>query len=221
MIKVMVVDDHELVRTGITRILNDAPGIVVVAEAASGEEALKIAAVHAPDVLLMDVNMPGIGGLEATRKLVHMNPHLRVIVVSVHAEEPFPSRMLEAGACGYLTKGCAVEEIIGAIKTVAEGERYIGADIAQKLALKSVPGGEASPFDNLSPREMQVLLMLAQGQRPQVISDKLCLSPKTISTYRHRLYEKLGVGNEVELARMAMAYGIINALSADDSTAEA
>jgi two-component system invasion response regulator UvrY len=220
MIKVMVVDDHELVRTGITRILNDAPGISVVAEAASGEEALKIVNFHKPDVLLMDVSMPGIGGLEATRKLVLMNPRLRVIVVSVHAEEPFPSRMLEAGASGYLTKGCAVEEIIGAIKTVADGERYIGADIAQKLALKSLAGGDASPFDNLSPREMQVLLMLSQGQRPQAISDKLCLSPKTISTYRHRLFEKLGVGNDMELARLAMTYGIIDAMGLDGASIE-
>jgi two-component system invasion response regulator UvrY len=113
-----------------------------------------------------------------------------------------------------------VEEIIGAIKTVADGERYIGADIAQKLALKSLAGGDASPFDNLSPREMQVLLMLSQGQRPQAISDKLCLSPKTISTYRHRLFEKLGVGNDMELARLAMTYGIIDAMGLDGASIE-
>lgn len=207
----MVVDDHELVRTGITRILNDAPGIKVVGEAASGEEALTLTNTTNPNVLLMDVSMPGIGGLEATRKLVRSNENLRVIVLSVHAEEPFPSRMMQAGASGYLTKGCAVEEILTAIKTVYGGDRYIGADVAQKLALKMVPGGEVSPFDALSPREMQVMLMLTQGQRPQTISDKLCLSPKTISTYRHRLYEKLGVGNDVDLTRMAMNYGIIEA----------
>ncbi|MCK4588132.1 MAG: response regulator, partial [Gammaproteobacteria bacterium] len=105
MIKLMVVDDHELVRTGITRILNDAPGIVVIAEAASGEEALTIAHQSKPDVLLMDVSMPGIGGLEATRKLVKSGAGLNIIVLSVHSEEPFPSRMMEAGAQGYLTKG--------------------------------------------------------------------------------------------------------------------
>ncbi|MBL1278185.1 MAG: UvrY/SirA/GacA family response regulator transcription factor [Ectothiorhodospiraceae bacterium] len=209
MIKVMVVDDHELVRTGITRILNDAPGIRVVGEAASGEEALEVVRQKAPDVLLMDVSMPGIGGLEATRKLVLSDPSLKVIVVSVHADEPYPSRMLQAGATGYLTKGCAVDEIVAAIKAVSTGERYIGADIAQKLALKMTPGGEVSPFDALSPREMQVMLMLTQGQRLQVISDKLCLSPKTVSTYRHRLYEKLSVDSDVELARLAMNYGII------------
>jgi len=212
MIKVMVVDDHELVRTGITRILNDAPGIRVIAEAASGEEAIRVASEKHPDVVLMDVSMPGIGGLEATRKLAQLQPELKVIVVSVHADEPFPSRMLKAGASGYLTKGCAVEEIITAIKTVADGDRYIGADIAQTLALKRTPGGSSTPFDNLSPREMQVMLMLTQGQKPQAISDKLCLSPKTISTYRHRLYEKLGVDSDVELTRLAMNYGIIEAI---------
>ena len=207
--KVMVVDDHELVRTGITRILNDAPGITVVAEAASGEEALTIVHQSKPDVLLMDVSMPGIGGLEATRKLVKSSAGLNIIVLSVHAEEPFPSRMMEAGAKGYLTKGCAVEEILLAIKTVQSGGRYIDADVAQKLALKMVPGGEISPFDNLSPREMQVMLMLTQGQRTQAISDSLCLSPKTISTYRHRLYEKLSVESDADLTRMAINYGII------------
>ena len=209
MIKLMVVDDHELVRTGITRILNDAPGIVVIAEAASGEEALTIAHQSKPDVLLMDVSMPGIGGLEATRKLVKSGAGLNIIVLSVHSEEPFPSRMMEAGAQGYLTKGCAVEEILLAIKTVHSGDRYISADVAQKLALKMVPGGEMSPFDSLSAREMQVMLMLTQGQRTQDISDSLNLSPKTISTYRHRLYEKLSVGSDADLTRMAISYGII------------
>ena len=209
MIRVMVVDDHELVRTGITRILNDAPGITVVAEAASGEEALIVARKSKPHVLLMDVSMPGIGGLEATRKLLKSNGELNIIVLSVHAEEPFPSTMMEAGAKGYLTKGCAVEEILAAIKTVYSGERYIGAEVAQKLALNMVPGGRASPFDSLSPREMQVMLMLTQGQRPQTISDSLSLSPKTISTYRHRLYEKLGVGSDADLTLMAINYGII------------
>lgn len=209
MIRVMVVDDHELVRTGITRILNDAPGITVVAEAACGEDAIPIAKKNKPHVMLMDVSMPGIGGLEATRKLVQALSDLKVIVLSVHAEEPIPSRMMQAGASGYLTKGCAVDEILTAIKTVYSGERYIGADVAQKLALKMVPGGQMSPFETLSPREMQVMLMLTQGQKPQAISDNLCLSPKTISTYRHRLYEKLGVGNDADLTRMAINYGII------------
>lgn len=209
MIHVLLVDDHELVRTGIKRILNDTRGMKVIGEAGSGEEALRMMRQCKPDVVLMDVNMPGIGGLEATRKLLYMYPAVKVIVVTVHAEEPYPTRLLEAGASGYLTKGCAVEEVIGAIKAVHAGQRYIGMDIAQQLALSLLPGGQKSPFDALSHREMQVMLMVTQGQSIQQISDKLCLSPKTVSTYRYRLYEKLGVDNDVELTHLAMRHGMI------------
>jgi two-component system invasion response regulator UvrY len=208
MINVMVVDDHELVRTGISRILGDAPGIKVIAEASSGEEAINLVRSKHPDVVLMDVNMPGIGGFEATRKIMQQNPDAKVIVLTIHVDEPFPTRMLKAGAMGYLTKGCAVEEMVNAIQTVFRGDRYIGVEVAQQLALKLVPGGEVSPFDNLSARELQVVLMLVQGQRVQQISDRLCLSPKTISTYRHRVYDKLKVSGDVELTRLAMRYGL-------------
>ncbi|MFV2055961.1 MAG: UvrY/SirA/GacA family response regulator transcription factor [Thiohalomonadales bacterium] len=210
MIRVSIVDDHELVRKGILRILSDVPEIEVVAEAGSGEEAVQMVRQHKPDVVLMDVNMPGIGGFEATRKLIQMYPDLKVIVVTIHVDDPFPSRMLQAGAVGYLTKGCAVDEIISAIKEVYSGRRYISADVAQHLALKLMPGGDASPFDSLSPRELQVMLMLTQGTKVQEISDKLCLSPKTVSTYRHRLYDKLGVNSDVALTRLAMRYGVVD-----------
>ncbi|MGD8593429.1 MAG: UvrY/SirA/GacA family response regulator transcription factor [Gammaproteobacteria bacterium] len=210
MIKVTIVDDHELVRTGIIRILKDEPDLEVVAEASSGEEAIQLVKQYRPDVVLMDVNMPGIGGFEATRKLIQMYPDLKVIVVTIHVDDPFPSRMLQAGAMGYLTKGCGVEEIINAIREVNTGRRYISADVAQHLALKLMPGGEESPFDSLSPRELQVMLMLTQGTKVQEISDKLCLSPKTVSTYRHRLYDKLGVSSDVALTRLAMRYGMVD-----------
>ncbi len=210
MIKVTIVDDHELVRTGIIRILKDEPDLEVVAEASSGEEAIQLVKQYKPDVVLMDVNMPGIGGFEATRKLIQMYPDLKVIVVTIHVDDPFPSRMLQAGAMGYLTKGCGVDEIINAIREVNTGRRYISADVAQHLALKLMPGGEESPFDSLSPRELQVMLMLTQGTKVQEISDKLCLSPKTVSTYRHRLYDKLGVSSDVALTRLAMRYGMVD-----------
>jgi two-component system invasion response regulator UvrY len=209
MIRVLIVDDHELVRTGIKRILEDTQGIRVIAEASTGEEALQRVREHRPDVVLMDVNMPGIGGLEATRKIIQSHPDLRVIVVTIHVDEPYPTRLLEAGASGYLTKGCAVDEIVDAIQVVHRGERYIGADIARQLALSMLPGGERSPFDKLSQREMQVMLMVTQGHSIQDISDRLCLSPKTVSTYRYRLYEKLGVDNDVELTHLAMRHGMI------------
>jgi len=210
MIRVSIVDDHELVRTGIIRILGDVSDIEVVAEASSGEEAVQMVKTHRPDVVLMDVNMPGIGGIEATRKLTQIYPDLKVIVVTIHVDDPFPSRMLQAGAVGYLTKGCAVDEMVNAIREVSAGRRYISADVAQHLALKLMPGGDESPFDALSPRELQVMLMLTQGTKVQEISDKLCLSPKTVSTYRHRLYDKLGVSSDVALTRLAMRYGVVD-----------
>ncbi|HKK14678.1 MAG TPA: UvrY/SirA/GacA family response regulator transcription factor [Gammaproteobacteria bacterium] len=213
MIQVLLVDDHELVRTGIKRILNDTRGIKVIGEAGTGEEAINAVREQKPDVVLMDVNMPGIGGLEATRKIMQLYPDLRVIVVTVHVDEPYPTRLLEAGAAGYLTKGCAVDEIVTAIRTVHQGERYIGADIARQLALSMLPGGKRSPFDKLSQREMQVMLMVTQGHSLQEISDKLCLSPKTVSTYRYRLYEKLGVDNDVELTHLAMRHGMVESTS--------
>ena len=214
MIKVLLVDDHELVRAGIKRILDDAHGIEVTDEAESGEDAVRIARERAPDVVILDVNMPGIGGLEATRKLIHIDPKIKVVVVTVHADEPFPTRLLEAGAVGYLTKSCAADEIVKAIHAVAKGERYVSADIARQVALSMLPGGSRSPFDKLSQREMQVMLMVTQGHSIQDISDRLCLSPKTVSTYRYRLYDKLGVGNDVELTHLAMRHGMIEVDSA-------
>ena len=209
MIRVLLVDDHELVRAGIKRLLDDAQGMEVIGEAASGESAIDLVRADTPDVILMDVNMPGIGGLEATRRLMPIDPELKVIVVTVHAGEPFPTRLLEAGASGYLTKDCGQHEIINAINSVFAGQRYIGSNIAQKIALSMMPGANKSPFDSLSQREMQVMLMVTQGQNAQEISDKLCLSPKTVSTYRHRLFEKLGVENDVELTRLAIRHGMI------------
>ncbi|MFA7097169.1 MAG: UvrY/SirA/GacA family response regulator transcription factor [Gammaproteobacteria bacterium] len=210
MIKVLLVDDHELVRTGIKRILEDAEGITVVGEVGSGEDALRfMRRRRKPDVVLMDVSMPGMGGLEATRKLRRQYPNVKVIVLTIHAHEPYPTRLLEAGAAGYLTKGCAVDEIITAIREVNAGRRYIGMDIARQIALSLLPGGERSPIDRLSQRELQILLMVTQGLNTQEISDKLCLSPKTVCTYRYRLYEKLGANNDVELTHLVMRHGML------------
>lgn len=212
MIGVMLVDDHDLVRTGIRRLLEDRASkqhIQVVAEAATGEEAIEQVRSEHPDVVLMDVNMPGIGGLEATRRMLQINPQLKLIALTVHAEGPFPRRLLEAGASGYLTKGCGADEMITAIKKVYHGERYIAAEIAQKLAFSTLPGSESSPFDLLSQREMQILLMIARGSRTGEISKQLHLSPKTVSTYKSRLYDKLEVGSEAELVRLALQHNVL------------
>ncbi len=209
MIQVILVDDHALVRSGIKRMLADVPGIDVIAEASSGEEAILLVRQCKSDVVLMDVNMPGIGGLEATRKLLQIDPAIKIIVVTVHGNEPFPNHFMQAGAAGYLTKDCGIDEIVRAIETVYKGGRYIAPAIAQSLALSLLPGAAESPFDKLSSREMQVMLMVAKGIKVPDISDKLCLSPKTVNTYRYRLFEKLGVQCDVELTHLAMRYRMI------------
>jgi len=210
MIQILLVDDHDLVRAGLKRILEDVKNIKVIGEACTGEEAIQMVRLRKPDVVIMDVNMPGIGGLETTRKILQIDANIKIIVVTVHVEEPYPTRLLEAGAAGYLTKSCAVDEIVVAIQAVAKGERYVSADIARQVALSMLPGGKRSLFEKLSQREMQVMLMVTQGQSIQDISDRLCLSPKTVSTYRYRLYEKLAVENDVELTHLAMRHGMIS-----------
>ena len=209
MINVMLVDDHDLVRKGIRRLLDDASGIKVVAEAPDGEQAIRQIRKNKPDVILMDVSMPGIGGLEATRKITISSPDLKIIAVTIHEDDPFPARLLEAGAAGYITKGCDIGEIISAIRAVYLGEQYITPDVAHKLALSLVNNGNKSVIEELTQRETQVMLMIVKGETNRGISEKLCLSPKTTSTYRYRLFEKLGVENDVGLTRFAIRHGLI------------
>lgn len=210
MINVLVVDDQDLVRAGIVRLLSDVSGIKVIAEANCGEEAVKIAKEKGPDVVLMDVKMPGIGGLEATRKMVRNDPNIKIIAITTYGSEPFPTKLLQAGASGYLTKGALIEEMISAIRMVYSGKRYLGPEIAQQLALKTFSDKDKSPFDLLSERELQVMIMITGGQSVQIISEKLCVSPKTINSYRYRIYEKLEVKSDVELTLLAMRNGILD-----------
>lgn len=209
MTKVLLVDDHDLVRTGIKRLLDDINDLDVVGEATCGEDAIKMVSQHDLDVVLMDINMPGMGGLEATRKLQITNPELKIIIVTMHEDDLFAQRLLKAGATGYLTKGAGVDEIVHAIREVKQNRRYISPEIAQQLALSQFPDHDGSPFDALSERELQVMMLLMDGMKVNEISDKLCLSPKTVSTYRHRLYDKLKVQNDIELSRLAMVHGVI------------
>ncbi len=210
MINVMLVDDHDLVRTGVKRLLEDTGKFTIVAEATSGEEALEQLRKTDPRVVLMDINMPGIGGLEATPKLLRQKPDLKIIIVSMHTDELFPQRVLKAGAMGYLTKGSRIDEIVHAIDQVLANRHYITPEIAQRMALSKVDDEDESPFDNLSARELQVLLLMMEGKKVTEISDELCLSPKTVSTYRHRLHDKVGVKTDVELARLALFHGLID-----------
>ncbi len=210
MIKVLLVDDHELVRAGISRLLSDIPGIKVIAEAQSGEEAVKIAREKKPNVVIMDVKMPGIGGLEATKKLLRNDSHIKIIALTVCNIDPFPTKLLQAGASGYLTKGAMIEEMVMAIKTVHAGKRYISPEIAQLLALKNLEEQTDSPLDLLSERELQVMMMITRGEKVQSISEKLCVSPKTINSYRYRIYEKLNVESDVELTHLAIRHGVLD-----------
>jgi two-component system invasion response regulator UvrY len=209
MIRVALIDDHELVRTGFRMILAKESDIEVVAEAASGEEAIQIARKVAPDVMLLDVHLPGISGLEVTERVVGAKLGVRIIAVTVQDEAPFPRRLLEAGAVGYVTKACPAEELVKAVREVAKGGRYLSADVARMLALSNLPGQSESPFDALSARELEVALALARGESMHDIAERLHLSPKTVATYKYRLLEKLGVDSEVALAHLAVRWGLL------------
>ena len=210
MIRVVLVDDHDLFRAGVRSILQAQEGMVVVGEYANGEDAVTAVRDEPPDLVLMDVNMPGIGGVEATRKILQTAPDVRVVAVTVLSDDPFPNQLLDAGARGFISKGCGSEEMLEAIRTVMRGQHYISGDVAQKLTLANFRNrGESSPLGTLSAREMQVMMMITRGQGTQQISDALFLSPKTVSTYRHRLFEKLDVSNDVELTHLAIRHGLL------------
>ncbi|KTD21525.1 response regulator GacA [Legionella lansingensis] len=209
MIKVLIVDDHALVRMGIRRLLEDLPDVEVVADAESGEQALTLVKSHKPDVVLLDMKMPGIDGWEVTRRLKKTHPQIKVIAVTAVCSEPMPTRVLQLGAMGYLTKESGAEEMAAAIRKVAKGEKYLSAEIAQKMAISSLEAPQESPFDLLSEREMQVMLMITSGMTVQDIADRLFLSSKTINGYRYRMFEKLGIKNDVELTFLAMKHRVI------------
>jgi len=210
MVDILIVDDHELVRAGLKGILANSEEYRVVAEAETGEAAIKLAKQFRPELVLMDINMPGIGGLEATRKLKQFDPNIKVIVLTMHKEGPFPSNLIKAGAKGYITKDCGVEETLLAIAAVLKGDTYISSQVAQHLAVEMLTSGSQNPFEGLSQRELQIMMMILQGHKIREIADKLNLSSKTISTYRHRLFEKLKEKNDSEMARIAIQYGMLD-----------
>ena len=301
MINVLLVDDHELVRAGIRRILEDIKGIKVVGEASCGEDAVKWCRANAVDVVLMDMSMPGIGGLEATRKIARSTADVKIIMLTVHTENPLPAKVMQAGAAGYLSKGAAPQEVVSAIRSVYSGQRYIASDIAQQMALSQIepektespfaslserelqimlmitkgqkvneiseqlnlshdflrsragaagylskgaapqevvsairsvysgqryiasdiaqqmalsqiePEKTESPFASLSERELQIMLMITKGQKVNEISEQLNLSPKTVNSYRYRMFSKLNIHGDVELTHLAIRHGLCNA----------
>lgn len=209
MIKVLVVDDHDLVRMGISRMLSDDPEIEVIGEADSGEAAIRMVKALNPDVVLLDVNMPNIGGVEATKRLRQFDEKVKILAVSSVSSQPYPSMLLKAGVNGYITKGTALAEMIKAIKKVYQGSKYFSSDVAEQLADMLLTDNEESPFDRLSEREKQVAMMVVNCQSPQQIADQLFVSVKTVNTYRYRIFEKVGVDSDVKLTHLAMRHGLI------------
>ncbi|MEJ2322115.1 MAG: response regulator [Gammaproteobacteria bacterium] len=209
MISVLVIDDHQLVRNGLKKILESSGDIEVVGEGASGEEAIELARQYKPDVVLMDVNMPGIGGINAAKQIRRNQPNTQIIVVTAMSQEAFSYSLQEVGVLGFLSKSSNPEEMIESVHTVVGGDIDMSRDVAQQLALAKHPGGGGSKMSELSDRELQVLLMITKGMRVQEISESLFLSPKTISTYRQRIQEKLGVNNDIELTYWALRHNII------------
>lgn len=213
-IKVIVVDDHALVRKGILQLLSKLDDVEVVAEGSTGEDAVRLAKSMQPDIVLMDLDMPGIGGMEATKRILHASSKkIKVLVVTSFETEPFPSKLLELGASGYISKDASPEELKDAVRAVYKGKRYLNPKIAQLLALQRFdsPVGTAgeSPFDTLSPREIQIIHMIIKGEKVMDIAKKLFLSSKTVNSYRYRFFKKLNVKTDVEVTHVAAKYGLV------------
>ncbi|KAF1709729.1 two-component system response regulator UvrY [Pseudoxanthomonas kalamensis DSM 18571] len=208
-IRVFLIDDHALVRAGMKMILAGETDIEVVGEADSGEEALPQVRKLKPDVVLCDLHLPGLSGLEITERIVRSDLGTRVVIVSVLEDGPLPKRLLEAGAAGYVGKAGDAGELLRAIRDTSRGKRFLGSSIAQNLALNTV-AGNGSPFDQMSPRELEVAMLLVQGLRQEEIAKRLSLSAKTVNTHKTRLFEKAGVQDNIALARLATQYGLVD-----------
>ncbi|MBX2809327.1 MAG: response regulator [Cellvibrionaceae bacterium] len=212
MIKILIVDDHDLMRTGLSRILNDINDFGVVGEASSGEQGVALARELQPHVVLMDVKMPGMGGLEATKCITALNTDTKIIAVTSSGVEFYPSRLLQAGASAYVTKKAHPDEVIKAIRMVTLGEIYVSQEIAQQLAVKktakNTPAG--SPFERLSEREVQIAMMIIRGEKPGMIAQQLNVSSKTVNTHRYRIFEKFGINSDVELVHFAIKHKVFD-----------
>lgn len=209
MIKILIVDDHALVRRGIKRLLEDLPDVMVIGESDSGEDALQKVKSLQPDIILLDIKMPGIGGWEVIRRLNKSANQVKIIALTSIATDLFPAKIFKLGVQGYLTKESGVEEMAQAIQKVSKGEKYLSSQIAQNMAMRSLDEQNGSPFDKISEREMQVTIMIASGMTVQEISQKLFLSTKTVNGYRYRVFEKLNIKNDVELTHLAVKHKII------------
>lgn len=210
MIRVALIDDHALVRAGFRMLLEKEPGIEVIGEAEDGETGLALLRKQQPDVALLDLHMPGLTGVEVTERVRKAELKTRLIILTVAGDAPFPRRLLEAGASGYLTKACPANELIQAVRQVADGRKFIAPAIAQQLALDAINGHVASPFEALTPRELEIAIQFAEGKGAQEIAKELNISDKTVATHKARVMDKLGIDNEVALAHLARQYGLLD-----------
>jgi len=212
LIKIIVIDDHELVRMGLSRILDDVEGFSVVGTGDSGEKALQLVRELKPDVVMMDVKMPGMGGVEATKRIKLANSHIQLIAVTSCDDDLYPSKLMRAGASAYLTKRATPDEMIEAVNKVMAGQTYMSSEIAQQLALKSSlgTGGSDSPFTALSDRELQVAMMTIRGQKPNEIAGILNVSAKTVNSFRYRIFEKFNLNSDVELVLFAVKHKVFD-----------
>lgn len=208
-INVMLVDDHAVVRMGFKMLLETTSDIKVIAEAENGEEAIKSYVEHKPDVIVMDITMPGMGGMEAIERILAKDSAAKVLVLSAHEDSVHPKRVLNIGAMGYLTKRSAAEELIKAIGSVAAGKKYIEASVAQQMAIQQL-SGEQNPVDVLSEREFEVFMSLAKGKTTNEIAETLFLSPRTVGTHLYNIKQKLNANNSAEIALIAMRSGLID-----------
>jgi two-component system invasion response regulator UvrY len=207
-INVMLVDDHAVVRMGFKMLLESAADIKVIAEAENGEAAIKFYMEHKPNVVVMDITMPGMGGLEAIERILAKDNSAKILVLSAHEDSVHPKRVLNAGAMGYLTKRSAAEELIKAIRMVASGKKYIEAAVAQQMAIQQL-SGDQSPVDVLSEREFEVFMSLAKGKTTNEIAENLFLSPRTVGTHLYNIKQKLNAQNSAEIALIAMRSGLL------------
>ncbi|TFH71725.1 response regulator transcription factor [Gammaproteobacteria bacterium LSUCC0112] len=204
----MLVDDHAVVRMGFKLLLQGSPDIEVIGEAQSGEEAVRLFQALAPDVLVMDISMPGIGGLEAIDRVLAKDPQQKILVLSAHEDVMHARRVLKAGAAGYLTKRSAAEVLMEAIRAAHKGHLYLEPQIAQAMAMEQVSGSK-NPVDALSEKEFKVFIELAKGKSVQDIADVMSLSPRTIGTHLYNIKQKLDAANSAELAIIAMRAGLL------------
>ena len=206
---VLIVDDEAIIRTGIRKILGEYQNISIVGEASNGEEAEQLALTNSPNVILMDISMPGQGGIETTKRVLMRNPHIRVLALSVHNDEHYPSQILSAGALGYITKGVQADEMVRAIETVAKGEKYICSSVAQKLR-KSQLLGRDRMFECLTNDELKVCTELVMGCSEEDICEKFGYSKERFKALRHAVFNKMDIESEIALIHLAIRNGLLD-----------